>query len=432
MRELFRLAGVIRSVRGVVVGVTAVVGLLASTVGAGGATELSIPYSCDASGGTVEVGILSAPIDVAATSTPEPADVFEKVVYTAELSLPDLEPKPFAINFNFFRVTVPLPEGLRDVKVKIQDPSPAVANPAVSAISASVTDDAVVVDVPASPATTRRFRFGTDGNFTYPFNAVTNTGGSPVVLPRIKITAMPTRNAAGATVDWVAPTVDTETGFANIGDIPCTPDDPSDVIFTTTVSETVAIPVNPHTDVPAALDPAVSWARHLKVYKIGSTRYAPSTAVTRAEAVQALWNMMDRPDGANHPFVDVPANAPYDAALDWAFSEGIVPNPANHRFKPSNPALRGALIDMVFHMIEAEEGSPWPAEPYTDVAPTAPYAEAMGWANATNTINEFAGGTEVRPTVAATRADLARILFKTAKNPAWFRPFPTTVLVAPA
>lgn len=421
-----------RAMRGVVVAVLGVVAVVASTAGTGGAASLSIPYSCDASGGTVEVGVLSAPISITTTATPEPADVFEKVSYTAELSLPELEPKPFAINFNFFRVTIPIPAGLRDVKVKVQDPSPAVANPAVSAIAARVTGGAVVVDVPASPSTTRRFRFGTDGNFIYPFNSVNNTGGSPVVLPRIKITAMPTRSAAGATVDWTAPVVDTETGFAAIGDIPCTPDDPTDTILSTTVSTAVAIPLNPHTDVPASLDPAVSWARHLKVYKVATTRYSPSAAVTRAEAVQALWNMMDRPAGGNHPFVDVPANAPYDAALDWAFSEGIVPNPANHRFKPSNPALRGALVDMVFHMIEAEEGSPWPAEPYTDVASTAPYAEAMGWANATNTINEFAGGTQVRPTVAATRADLARILFKTAKNPTWFRPFPTTVLVAPA
>lgn len=418
---------VLRAMLAVVIGAGALL-TVAAPAGAGG--PVSIPYSCET--GVPSIGTLSAPIDVVTTTTPQPVDIFEKVTYSADLSLPDIEPQAFALNFNYFNVTLDVPPGMRAVKVKVQNPGAGTANPPVSDVSASVVDGQVLVNLPAVPSATKRFHFGTDGAFTYPFNTNTQSGGTAIVLPRIKITAMPTFGAGGATVDWTAPDVETFTSFFNIGAIPCTPDNPGESILSSTVSNTVAIPANGYSDVPASLDPAVDWSKHLKVTTFPGSTYRPSQAITRAEAVQILWNMMDRPDGENHPFVDVPADAPYDAALDWAFTEGIVPNPANHKFKPTKPALRGPLVDMVFHMIQAQEGSPWPAEPYTDVAASDPYAEAMGWANATNTINEFAGGTEARPTVAATRADIARILFKTANNPTWFRPFPTTVLVAPA
>ncbi|MBL8779013.1 MAG: S-layer homology domain-containing protein [Acidimicrobiales bacterium] len=416
-----------RAILAVVIGA----GALLAAAPAGAGAPVSLPYSCET--GVPAIGTLSAPIDVLTATNPQPVDVFEKVTYTADLSLPDIAPQAFALNFNYFNVDIAVPPGLRAVKVKIQNPAAGAANPAVTEVSATVSDGMVQVNLPAVPAANKRFHFGTDGSFVYPFNTNTNQGGAPIVLPRIKITAMPTFAARGATVDWAAPEVETFTGFFNIGVIPCTPDDPGDVLFSSAVTTAVAIPANGYPDVPASLDAAVNWSKHLKVTTFPGTTYRPSQAITRAEAVQALWNMVDRPAATSqHTFTDAPRTAPYDAALDWAFSEGVVTDNGNHKFKPSNPALRGALVDMVFHMIEAEEGSPWPAEPYTDVASTAPYAEAMGWANATNTINEFAGGTQVKPTVAATRADLARILFKTAKNPTWFRPFPTTVLVAPA
>jgi len=410
----------------VVMGASAVLAV-AAPAGAGG--PVSIPYSCET--GVPSIGTLSAPIDVVTTTTPDPVDIFEKVTYTADLSLPDIEPQAFALNFNYFNVALDVPDGMRAVKVKLQNPGSGTANPALSDVSVSVVDGRILVNLPAVPAANKRFHFGTDGNFTYPFNTTTQSGGTAIVLPRIKITAMATFAAGNGPVNWTAPSVETFTSFFNINEIPCTPDNPGDAILSSTVTNTVSIPANGYSDVPTSLDPAVNWAKHLKVITFTGSTYKPNQAITRAEAVAILWNMLDRPDGEDHPFVDVPSNAPYDAALDWAFTEGIVPNPANHRFKPTNPALRGALIDMVFDMIEAEEGSPWPAEPYADVAATAAFAEAMGWANATNTINEFAGGTQVRPTVAATRADIARILFKTAKNPEWFRPMPTTVLVNP-
>lgn len=398
----------------------------------GGAAAVSIPYSCET--GVPSIGVLSAPIGAVTTATPEPADIFDKVSYNVDLSLPEIAPQAFALNFNYFRVTLDIPPGFRAVTVKVKNPGAATANPAVSEISAQVVGDQIVVDMPASPSPTRRFHFATNGSFSYPYNANTSSGGTAVVLPRIKITAMPVFGAGGATLDWVAPNVDTFTQFFNIGDIPCTPDDPGAAVLSTTVTNTVDIPANVYTDVPAGVDPAVSWAKHLKVFAVAGSRYQPSTSVTRSQAVLALWNMVDRPAATSqHPFTDVPANAPYEAALDWAFSEGVVANPASHKFKPEAPVLRGPLTDMVFRAIEADEASPWPAFAYTDVPTGAAYAEALRWADATGVINEFNGGTKVKPTVAATRADLVRLLFKVARgDSAWFRPLSTTVLFAPA
>lgn len=412
--------------------IVAVTALATSVVGAGtvGATPVSIAYTCVT--GVPAVGDLSAPIQVDATATPEPADAFDVVTYTADLSLPDLSPQPVAVNFNFFRLTFEVPAGMRAVKVKVLDPPAGSANPALSQISAVVQGDHIVVDVPTTPAATRRFHFGTDGNFTYPFNTVTQSGGTAVVLPRVKIKAMTTYGARSAAVAWPAPTVDTQTGFAGIGDIPCTPDDPDAALFTSHVTNQVDIPLNPYTDVANGLDPAVSWARHLKVYKPAGTRFAPTTGVTRAEAVVALWNLVDRPVvGTGNPFTDVPADASYRDAVNWAVSEGVVTDSGNHKFKATAPALRGPLAAMAFRTLHAQDGSPWPAFGYTDVPAGAPYAEALRWADAAGVINEYSGGTKVKPTVAATRSDLAKLLFALANDPSWFRPLPTTVLVAP-
>lgn len=190
------------------------------------------------------------------------------------------------------------------------------------------------------------------------------------------------------------------------------------------------IPPNPHTDVPGGLDAAVSWARHLKVYKLGTARFSPSAPATRSEAVLALWNLVDRPTPTGqHPFVDVPANAPYEAALDWAFGAGVVrPHPKN-KFKPTASVLRGHLADMVFRTVEADEGSPWPAFAYTDVPAGAFYAEALRWIDANDIMIEYFNGTRIRPTVAATR--------RPGPDPLPDRPLdvvvpplPTTVLVA--
>lgn len=417
----------VRGVVAVVLGAALVVGAAAP----GGAASSSIPYTCET--GVPAIGPLSAPIDVVTTATPQPVDVFQKVAYTADLSLPDIAPQPFALNFDFFRVTLDIPAGMRDVKVKIQDPTPAVANPAVSSISAVVANGQIVVTMPATPGPTRRFNFGTNGTFRYPFNTVTQSGGSAVVLPRIKVVAMPTVAAGGGTIDWTAPAVDTNTGFFGIGAIPCTPDDPSATILSSDVTSTVAIPLNPHTDVPGSLDAAVSWARHLKVFKVPTTRFSPSAPITRAEAVVALWNLVDRPIvGTGNPFTDVPANASYRNAVNWAFSEGVVTDTGNHRFKPTKGLNRGQLVQMAFRTVHAQEGSPWPAFGYTDVPAGAPYAEALRWADANGLVNEFSGGTQVRPTLASTRADLVRHLFRVANDPDWFRPLPSTVLVAPA
>ena len=108
--------------RTVALAVVAVAAVAASVVGpaTAGATPVSIDYTCET--GVPAVGDLSAPIEVDTTVTPEPADAFDVVTYTADLSLPDLSPQPVAVNFNFFRLTFEVPAGMRAVKVKVLDP----------------------------------------------------------------------------------------------------------------------------------------------------------------------------------------------------------------------------------------------------------------------------------------------------------------------
>ena len=108
------MRAVLRGVLAIVIGAGAV---LAAAVPSGAGGPVSIPYSCDT--GVPAIGVLSAPIGAVTTTTPDPVDIFEKVTYTADLSLPEIEPQVSAINFNYFNVTLDVPPGMRAVKVKV-------------------------------------------------------------------------------------------------------------------------------------------------------------------------------------------------------------------------------------------------------------------------------------------------------------------------
>ncbi|HYF47410.1 MAG TPA: S-layer homology domain-containing protein, partial [Acidimicrobiales bacterium] len=65
---------------------------------------------------------------------------------------------------------------------------------------------------------------------------------------------------------------------------------------------------------------AVSWSDdHDIANGFGDGGFHPRGAVKRGQAVFWIWNAMDQPDSAPpHGYDDVPANAFYDDALDWA------------------------------------------------------------------------------------------------------------------
>lgn len=77
----------------------------------------------------------------------------------------------------------------------------------------------------------------------------------------------------------------------------------------------------------------------------GEGMFHPNMRVTRAMAVQVLYNRNDRPDmtGAHNPFADVAEDAWYHDAVIWAAANGVVQGQGDGTFAPGDYVTRAHL-----------------------------------------------------------------------------------------
>jgi sugar lactone lactonase YvrE len=113
-----------------------------------------------------------------------------------------------------------------------------------------------------------------------------------------------------------------------------------------------------------------------------------------------------------HGFTDVPAGATYGRALNWARSEGVVPDTVT--FRPTTPIRRNGIVSMLYAFMDSPTGSP--AAGFSDVSAGAPYVAAVDWARAQGVVAAFAGN-RFRPGQAVTRLQAATMLWKIAGSP---------------
>ena len=105
------------------------------------------------------------------------------------------------------------------------------------------------------------------------------------------------------------------------------------------------------------------------------------------------------------PFTDVPANAYYKDAVDWAVTRGITNGTTATTFSPNDTCTRAQMVTFLWRM----SGSPVVPNatmPFTDVAPTSYYYNAVLWAT-TQGITEGTDATHFSPNDKVTRAQPA-------------------------
>jgi len=105
------------------------------------------------------------------------------------------------------------------------------------------------------------------------------------------------------------------------------------------------------TDVPAALDAAVTWAvtnQHMTGYR--NRTFRPGASITRAEIARVLYRLAGSPPQAprGHGMSDVPAWV--DAAVTWLVGEGHATGYPNGTFRPSLAITRGQFARMAFRI----------------------------------------------------------------------------------
>ena len=130
--------------------------------------------------------------------------------------------------------------------------------------------------------------------------------------------------------------------------------------------------------------------------------FQPSAVLTRAQAANLLYGLLEQPPAGDWQFTDIPAGAWYERAaksLAWA---GILPDDGSGRFRPDEPLTRKECAAMLAGFLEPATAS----YRFTDVPSESPEAGAIACAVAHGLFSADETGA-FRPDFPMTRAETA-------------------------
>ena len=142
--------------------------------------------------------------------------------------------------------------------------------------------------------------------------------------------------------------------------------------------------------------------------------FAPENAMTRAEFAKLVFNMAGNTDksGVEYPtqFADVPANAWYAQAVEWAARYGIVNGTSETTFAPNETISREQIAAMFYRYAgNGAEADLSVLDQFADAESVSGWAkEAMAWAVENGYVNGVSD-TALAPAETATRAQIAVI-----------------------
>ncbi|MDO4314500.1 MAG: S-layer homology domain-containing protein [Oscillospiraceae bacterium] len=163
-----------------------------------------------------------------------------------------------------------------------------------------------------------------------------------------------------------------------------------------------------------------SRGNELKLTDKGSGKYtftmSASSVTITASFMEIAENLCD--GGENCPsraFTDLSTTAWYHEAVDFVLVGGIMGGYGGGLFGPDDSLSRAQLCQILYN----REGKPTVtgSSPFTDVADTAWYADAVIWANSKGIVGGYGGGL-FGPNDPITREQLAAILWRYAGSPA--------------
>ena len=139
-----------------------------------------------------------------------------------------------------------------------------------------------------------------------------------------------------------------------------------------------------------------------------------AAAKTAAAVKPAAASTVKPAAAAKSTFTDVPANAYYAEAVEWAVKKGITSGTTETTFTPDNPCTRGHAATFLWRA----QGSPAPKttkNPFTDVSEGAFY-QAILWAAETGVIPGTTDST-FAPGEACTRGQVLTYILRTEGKP---------------
>jgi len=156
------------------------------------------------------------------------------------------------------------------------------------------------------------------------------------------------------------------------------------VFLLLTILLTVSASAAAFEDVPedAYFAPAVQWALDNGVTTgTSSTTFSPDATCTRGQVVTFLWRASGcpEPEAGSCPFTDVAPGSYYEKAVLWAVEYGITNGTSETEFSPDALCTSAHILTFLFRSLE--EAQPVITETLPGVDPNAYYAKPLTWAS---------------------------------------------------
>ncbi len=186
-------------------------------------------------------------------------------------------------------------------------------------------------------------------------------------------------------------------------------------VFKAAASQQPVTPTTTFRDVPANAyyHSAVQWAVSNGITAgTGNGIFSPDANCTRGQIAAFLWRAAGQPKPTTtvNPFTDIkPTDYNYQAIL-WAYEQGITSGTSSNTFSPNADCTRAQLVSFLWR----SEGSPAASGSiFQDVSSSAYYANAISWA-VQKGITSGTGGNSFSPDAVCSRAQAVTFLYRNA------------------
>ena len=167
-------------------------------------------------------------------------------------------------------------------------------------------------------------------------------------------------------------------------------------------------------DVPAGAYyyDAVLWAAGSGITSgTTATTFSPGDPCTRAQMAAFLWRAAGFPEPVrtSNPFVDIPTDAYYAKAVQWAYEQGITGGTSATTFSPDATCTRGQMATFLSRMADGKPVNDKVI--FADIKADAYYAKAVQWAYEQK-ITAGTSATTFSPDDPCTRAQMVTFLYR--------------------
>lgn len=156
---------------------------------------------------------------------------------------------------------------------------------------------------------------------------------------------------------------------------------------------------------------AVQWAVENGITGgTSAATFSPNSACTRAQAVTFLWRAAGSPKAVSsvNPFADIQPGVYYYDAVLWAVEQGITAGTSAATFSPEQACTRAQIVTFLYRADGTQVSG---SNPFTDVADSAYYHDAVLWAGKQG-VTSGISATAFSPEQVCTRAQIVTFLYR--------------------